>query len=264
MTNDDEPRPGSGSSLLRAPYSVELLADLHADVLDGELAAQLWPLARADPDASRVLAALDATVAQLHVHAQLGPAVPPPAAVDARIAAALAQQQAFHRPATAVTSFAVAKARRAGRSNRATTYAGAVALVAAAAAAVFALTTGLGPQQVTGTPQAAAPSTPAPSVARAPLDLGPGTPGPQALAALGRRELGPLSDKATLAGCLQANGLSPSAQIIGASPVTLDGKPGVLLLLPTTQAAVFTALVVGPDCSAQTPATRSRVEIGAR
>lgn len=96
------------------------------------------------------------------------------------------------------------------------------------------------------------------------MNLGSGGLGPQALAVLGRHDLGPLSDEAVLAGCLQANGLPAATMVLRAAPVLLNGKQGILLLLPTGRAAVFSALVVGPECSAQNAATRSKVEIGAR
>ncbi|MDQ3154732.1 MAG: hypothetical protein M3R63_24395, partial [Actinomycetota bacterium] len=49
------------------PLPVELLADLHAGVLDDEHAAAVRRLVAADPHAQAVLAALDATVADLRV-----------------------------------------------------------------------------------------------------------------------------------------------------------------------------------------------------
>ena len=243
------------SSLLEPPYSRELLADLHAGALEEELASALWPRVRAEQSAGAVLAGLDATVRQLRAAAEHPAAMPIPAGVAARIDAALAEQGA--QP-VAVTDLAAVRARRRRRGA----YAGA-ALVAAAAAVAGAVSLNavLGSNAVPGTPQAGAP---APSAAPPPLNLGSGGLGPQALAVLGRHDLGPLSDEAVLAGCLQANGLPAATMVLGAAPVLLNGKQGILLLLPTGRAAVFTALVVGPECSAQNAATRSKVEIGAR
>ncbi|NBH03925.1 hypothetical protein GTY80_11810, partial [Amycolatopsis sp. SID8362] len=47
------------------PWSVDVLADLHAGVLDDAQAAELWPLVHADPEAQAILDALDATQADL-------------------------------------------------------------------------------------------------------------------------------------------------------------------------------------------------------
>lgn len=256
MPDNDAPPTGAWRSLLDPPYSLELLAELHADVLEDDLAAQLWPRVRDDRDAATVLAALDGTVAQLKRLGEHPPPVPIPADVASRIDEALVPLRAPQRP---VTDLAAVRARRIRRG----TYLGTAVVVAAAAVAgVFALGAVVGPNNVAGTPQPGGQAAAAPSVT--PLDLGSGALGPQALAAVGRHNLGPLSAQATLAGCLQANGIPPDAQLIGASEVVLDGQRGVLLLLPTGRTAVFTALVVGPECSAQDAATRRRVEIGAR
>ncbi|MGZ4532318.1 MAG: hypothetical protein ACXVXP_08200 [Mycobacteriaceae bacterium] len=270
MTDQDKPQADAWRSLLDPPYSLDLLADLHAGALDDALAARLSPLAHADRDAARVLDALDATVRQLNEHAAHTPSVPVPAAVVARIDAALAEQPLPATQPRPPTNVAAARARRPRAS-----YLGiGVLATAAAAAAVFALNAGPGSQDLSGSPRAdgpqapvragTAPPTAASSAAATPLDLGSGAPGPQALTAIGKEDLGPLSDRAALGGCLQANAITPNSQLIGGSQVTLNGRRGILLLLPTGRAAVFTALVVGPECSAQNPATRSRVEIGAR
>ena len=254
--NDDT----AWSSLLDPPYSRALLAELHAGALDDALAAALWPRVRSDRDATAVLDALDTTVRQLRTTP--APAVPIPAHVAARIDASLAAVTSLP-PAGAGDDVAAARVRRTRRGR----YLGAgLVAAAAAAAAVVSLSVALGPNDVAGTPQAGPPAA-VPSAALptpAPLDLGSGTVGPRALAVLGKQDLGPLSDKAVLAGCLRANGIPAGATLVGASPVLLDGRPGILLLLPSGRVAVFTALVVGPECSANNPATRSKVEIGPR
>lgn len=255
MTGHKANGDAAWSSLLEPPYSRELLADLHAGALDEELASALWPRVRAEQGAGAVLGALDATVRQLHAAAEHPGAVPIPAGVAARIDAALAGQSP--QP-VAVTDLAAVRAHRRRRGA----YAGAALVAAAAAVAgVVSLNAALGSNTVAGTPQAGAP---APSPPPLPLDLGSGALGSQALAVVGRHDLGPLNDNAVLAGCLQANGIPAETAVIGASPVLLNGKQGILLLLPSGRAAVFTALVVGRECSAQNADTRSKVEIGAR
>ncbi|MBL1073227.1 hypothetical protein JK358_02330 [Nocardia sp. 2] len=49
----------AAGTLPRPPFSVELLADLHAGNLPAQQAAQLWPEVRRDPDAMRYLDSLD-------------------------------------------------------------------------------------------------------------------------------------------------------------------------------------------------------------
>src|SRR4051812_498492 len=70
------------------PWSIDLIADLHAGVLPPEVAAQLRPRVEADADAVEVLRALDATLEDLHSL----PPIPMPDHVAARIDAALAAE----------------------------------------------------------------------------------------------------------------------------------------------------------------------------
>ncbi len=104
------------------PWSVDLIADLHAGVLPPEVAAQLRPRVEADPESREILAALDATLADLHSL----PVIPMPDHVAARIDAALAAEA---RPAAPVVSLAEARKRRNRRLGL-----GSGVLVAAAAA----------------------------------------------------------------------------------------------------------------------------------
>jgi hypothetical protein len=85
MTGDDvRPARGRGDPG-GPPWPLELLADLHAGVLDDDVSAELLARVNADPRARATLAALDATRADL---AALPPLVMPEA-VAARIDAAL-------------------------------------------------------------------------------------------------------------------------------------------------------------------------------
>jgi hypothetical protein len=70
--------------------------------------------------------------------------------------------------------------------------------------------------------------------------------------ALGRTDYGPLGDPERRAACLAANGV-PDQRPAGALQVTLDGRPGTLLVLTTGRSAQFRLLVVGPDCAAGRP-----------
>src|SRR6185369_4038877 len=79
------------------PWSVDVLADLHAGVLEDAQAAELWPLVNADPEARAILDALDATQADLASLAD-APAPPMPAEFAARLDAALAAEAAAAFP----------------------------------------------------------------------------------------------------------------------------------------------------------------------
>src|SRR4051812_48996977 len=106
------------------PWSVDLLADLHAGVLDAETEAVLRPRVEADPEARAVLEALDATLADLSSL----PPIPMPRDVAARIDAALAAE-AHGVPAPVVS---LNEARQRSKYKRVGW--GASVLVAAAAA----------------------------------------------------------------------------------------------------------------------------------
>lgn len=72
--------------------------------------------------------------------------------------------------------------------------------------------------------------------------------------ALGARDYGPLSRPDALRRCLDANNVPVRDEPLGAREVTLDGRRGVLLVLPTTQTTQFRLLVVGPNCAPGNPA----------
>ncbi|HKN95701.1 MAG TPA: hypothetical protein VJX10_01190, partial [Pseudonocardiaceae bacterium] len=54
-----------GDAPMGPPWPVDVLADLHAGALDPAVSDDLWSRVRRDPDAVTVLAALDATRAEL-------------------------------------------------------------------------------------------------------------------------------------------------------------------------------------------------------
>ncbi|HEY0638139.1 MAG TPA: hypothetical protein VGD67_10870, partial [Pseudonocardiaceae bacterium] len=88
MTGYDAPPTTGGAG--RPPLSLELLADLHAGVLDDRFAEEVRAQVAADPQAQATLAALDATTAQL---GDLPP-ITIPDDVAARIDAALRDEAA--------------------------------------------------------------------------------------------------------------------------------------------------------------------------
>ncbi len=247
------------------PWSVDLLADLHAGVLDPAQSSRLWARVNADPSAKAVIDALDSVKVDL---GELGDAPAPPmpadfaarldAAVDAEARRAFGGGVAVRRqplrtgPHTVAPVVDLAEARRK-RGKRA---AWGVGLLTAAAAAVgigFAVlpgttqtTGGVAAPVQTVAPTAASEAGQAPPLAITRADIG------GAVAKVGNaREFGPLKDQAGLDKCLSANGLEPAkAQTIGVRPVTLDGKPGVMALLTTPDIGTFRVLVVQPDCTA--------------
>ncbi|MCP3799493.1 hypothetical protein NLX83_09510 [Allokutzneria sp. A3M-2-11 16] len=251
------------------PWSVDLLADLHAGVLDVDVAAELRPRVERDPEARAVLAALDATTADL---AALPPVTMPPE-VSARIEAAIQQEV---RAAMANVGLQVSAPGPAPRGNvvsldharrRRRKQLGWGGGVLAAAAAVFGIVVMTLPGNTTaGTPQAqpgVTPSSSAPGPGDGPLtlkdsDLATVPPG-----VTGASDLGPLSDKAKLSACLQANGYPATTVPLGARQVTLDGKQGVLLILgDPAMVGRQRLLVVGPNCSAGNPDKLAEKTVG--
>jgi hypothetical protein len=75
--------------------------------------------------------------------------------------------------------------------------------------------------------------------------------------ALGATDYGPLSSTNRLEGCLAANGVGPTdAQPVGAREVSLDGRPGILIVLPAAaNPPRWRLLVVGPECGPNQAAT---------
>jgi hypothetical protein len=282
--NGDSPHGGP-------PWSVDLLADLHADGGDRS---------RLDADALAVLAALDATQAELS-------ALPPmrmPDHVAARLDAALAAESAARsanssgpiqapisvtpmapttgpvppvtgavpppvplRPAMApqqpsgpmapVVDLATARRRR----NRLLGIAGGVVTAAAVAIGIVVFTLPGG--GTAGTPQA----VPHTSIQTDPQNTGPlalhsgDLPG-AGLKALGAHDYGPFTDDTKLSSCLAANGLDGKTKPIYGRRATVDGKPAVMFLLSTGQAVRYQLLVVGDDCAAGNPATFANTTIG--
>jgi hypothetical protein len=125
--------------------------------------------------------------------------------------------------------------------------AGAVAGVAAVATAV-----GLGTAALFRTPAAPVASTL--STARyitvsAPPAAIPLT-GPQIVGLLAEPpDFGALSDRVRLASCLTGLGYPASTSVLGATPVAINSRPAVLLVLAGEHAGTLTALAVAPNCS---------------
>ena len=223
------------------PWSVDLLADLHAGVLDEAQAAQLWPRVNADPEARAIIEALEATKVDLAALAT-APVPPMPADVAARIDTALANetQQAFGM--APVVSIDVARRRRNKRIGWIT---GVVAVAAAAIAAVAIVIPKTA--NTNGTPVAQPPSagsSQAPALAlrsdNPDAALGQLTPGV--------KDYGPLGNAEKLNTCLRAAGFTAQANPISVRPGTIDGQPAVFALLTTGTTARFRLVGLSPSC----------------
>lgn len=245
------------------PWSVDLLADLHAD---GGDRSQL------DADALAVLVALDATQAELaelppmrmpdHVAARLDAVI----AAEAAARAAVPQQQPAPlietpqpetpQPSAPVVDLAEARRRR----NRRLGIAG--GLLTAAAVVVGVVVVALPSNTTGGMPQAI------PGSSSAQTD--PPSGGPLALKrselpgagfkAYGNTNYGPYADTAVLNACLTANNLS--GKPMAGRLVTVDGEAGVMMLLPGGALGKVRLLVVGENCAAGNPDTIVNTTIG--
>lgn len=74
--------------------------------------------------------------------------------------------------------------------------------------------------------------------------------GAEILALLDRSpDFGALEDPQRRASCLAGLGYPASTRVLGARPVEVGGRSGVLLVLPGDQAGTVAALAVAPNCS---------------
>ena len=222
------------------PLTVELLADLQAGLLDDDAAARVRKRVREDPQAEHILRALNQVrrdLAAMGADPTSAPDVPPQ--VTARITAALrsAGEVQPHRGAAHSARPHIRPAR--------------VAVTVAGVGAVLAAV-GLGTAALINTPEPA-PSTPVTAehitVSTPPMTI----PLSQAeiLGLLNRSpDYGPLSDPARRASCLGGLGYPASTQVLGARPIEINTRPGVLLVLPGGAPDDLAVFAVAPNCSA--------------
>lgn len=224
------------------PYSMDVIADLHAGVYPDELADILRPLVLADPDSMAIWNALEATRDQLS-GAPAG-SEPLPDFAQAKLDATLNSLggEHVHEPAEPPTPI---WRRRSGVLMGLTA---AAAVAGIAVATTFAFTdTSAGPSVAQDGPAGPAGSTPAEATL---------------LSALGRSDAGAFTDVATRDRCLAANGVLPTTQVVGTASIDAGGDPAVVILLTTGTIGRFDALVVGTGCDTGNPATISRTTIG--
>jgi hypothetical protein len=222
------------------PLTVELLADLQAGLLDDDSAARVRKRVRDDPQAEEIMRALNQVrcdVATMGADPTSAPDVPPQ--VTARISAALRSAGDAQAPSGAVHS-----ARPRIRPAK-------VAAMAAGGGAVLAAM-GVGTAALINAPE------PAPSAPATAQHITVSTP-PMTIP-LSRAEIlgllkhspdfGPLTDPARRASCLSGLGYPASTQVLGARPIEINARPGVLLLLPGEAPDNLAVVAVATDCSA--------------
>ncbi|HEU0086948.1 MAG TPA: hypothetical protein VFQ77_04770 [Pseudonocardiaceae bacterium] len=236
------------------PLSLDLLADLHAGVLDEAVAAVLRARVAADPSARTVLAALDATVADLAaLPRQRTARIPDEVATRLESALAAEAQQGTAGQESSVQAIPFGPGTGLTAHRRRAGWAGLAVLAAAAAvSAVLALSALPGaiahlphPGDVLGAASGVQPAPP-PALTRSNL-------GSVLDQALGARDYGPLTPSHLLRTCLSTHRVPAGEEPLGALEVTLDGRRGVLLVLPADRIGQLRLLVVGPNCGPAHP-----------
>ncbi|WHU46970.1 hypothetical protein QNM97_23950 [Gordonia sp. L191] len=249
---DDHARSADTPRFPDPPYSVDLLSDLDAGVLEPDVAAHIRSRLADDPGAREVLAALESLRTDLRDLPV--PREPVPEWVDARTQQTLARIAAEVGGGSDVTPLARRRPLRSAPQ--------AVALLSVAAAVLVAVIVGVVLVSHSARPDAPsnrvqADGTPASS------SVASGAAGAAAaLSVLGRTDGAPFASMAALRRCTAANGVSADTPVLGSGPVTINGAGQVVILLGTGIAGRFLALVVGPECDSDNPATISRTIIG--
>ena len=224
--------PGPGAAGADPPVTVDLIADLQAGLLDDEVAARVRRQVRADPEAADVLSALNQVRRDVAAVGRVSAPDAPPQ-VTARISAALAGE-----PAGGAHS-----ARPGARPLR--------TVAAAAGFCAVLAAVGFGTVALLRVPESA-PST---SVTAEHITVSPPTVIPlshdEILGLLNRTpDYGPFADPARRASCLSGLGYPASTPVLGARPIEINARPGVLLLLPADTPHGVAAYAVALNCSA--------------
>ncbi len=224
------------------PYSMDVIADLHAGVYPDDLADLLRPRVLADPDSMAIWNALEATTMQLR-DTPAG-SEPLPDFAQAKIDAALHSLYGTQIPEPVEPPTPIWRRRSAVLTG----LAAAAAVAGIAVATTFALTGGPAQPPVTA-------DGPAVTVSAPPAEA-------TLLSALGRSDTGAFTDLAARDRCLAANGVPETTPVLGTASIDAGGDPAVVILLSTGTIGTFDALVVGSGCDTGNPATISRTTIG--
>jgi hypothetical protein len=218
----------------QAPLTFGLLANLQAGLLDDAAATALRQRIRHDPEAAAMLASLEQVrydLADLGNDDASAPEVP--AAVTARIGAAL--RAAPDTPA---------------HSARQTTRWQLVALVTGVGATLVGAV--VGALMLARPPEptwSSGPTAERITVSRPATEL-PLPPWQVTALLTETPNWGPLADPDRRAACLSGLGYASSTPVLGARPVDMNGRPGILMLLAADSPGKVLALVVAPDCTA--------------
>ncbi len=235
------------------PLSVEVLAELQAGLLDDAAAARVRGQIRADPEAARMLRALNQVRRDVAaVGADQATAPDPPPEVIARISAVLRSTEgSTDLPSSGSGGGAHLARPRIRTASMLAAGAGLCAVIAAITVGTVALVNS--PEPSATTPATAQHIT----VSASPM-LIPLSPA-QILALLGRKpDFGPpqgalsspLNDPPRLASCLSGLGYPASTPVLGAQPIDISARPGVLLVLPGDTPNNLAVFAVALTCSA--------------
>ena len=217
------------------PLTVEVLADLQAGLLDDESAARVRRRVRDDPEAEKILRALNRVRCDVAtLGAEPAPDVPPD--VTARISAALGSAEAGEPVAHS--------ARPRNRPARVVAgVAGVGAILAAVGVGTAALITA--PEPAPSTPVTAEHITVSTPPMVIPLSQD------EILGLLDQSpDYGPLGDPARRASCLTGLGYPASTQVLGARRVEINARPGVVLVVPGDTPHSLAVYAVALNCSA--------------
>jgi hypothetical protein len=239
------------------PLTVELLADLQAGLLDDEAAARVRRHVRADPEAQGIMRALNQVrrdVAAVGVDPASAPDAPPE--VIARIAEPLGSAGPSGSPSGG-----------AAHSARPHLLPGRVAAGVAGLCAVLAAI-GIGTAALIDAP------TPIPGTSITAEHITVSTP--PMVVPLSQAEIlglldhspdygpvgGPLNDPSRRASCLSGLGYPASTQVLGARPIEINARPGVLLVLPGDTPNNLAVFAVALNCSAADTGLLANTQIG--
>ncbi len=213
------------------PLTVEVLADLQAGLLDDETATRVRRRVRTDPQAAATLQALQRVRGDVAA-AGAAPAPDAPPEVLARVAESLTGSRAAHaarpplRPARVVAGIA-----------------GVCAVLAAVGIGTMSLLNE--PDSIPGAPVTAdhiTVSTPVPVIPLSDAEIRELTRRPP--------DFGALANASQRASCLGGLGYPATQEVLGAQPVEVNARPGVLLVLTGDTSDSLVAYAVALNCSA--------------